>query len=123
MGDIDMQKLFADLAAFSEVLVNFQYELEDNYESPVLEKRLAEFRARIKEFLNYTPTFNGNSLEQSEQKYVAGQIMGDLSYSLRALEGINKNTKVFDIIDVLKDTYATLVRHLPNNDYVGGYDN
>lgn len=118
-----MQKLYDDLSAFSLVVAEFQYELEDNYGSPVLEKRLAEFRARIKEFLNYTPTFTGKSIEQDVQKYVAVMVKGDLSDNLRALEGVNKDTNVFDIIDVLKNTYATLIRHLPNNDYVGGYDN
>ena len=109
-----MQNLFNNLSAFSGDVLDFQYELEDNYETPTT-KTIKEYCARIKTLIAYKPVFTGNLLDKEDFAATHQLITLALTDRLHELEAISKGSNVSDIIDVVRKLHNTLVFYLPEN--------
>jgi len=116
-----MKTVLNSINHFVDELVSFTEELEDNYDSPELKKKLKYFRDRLNGLKSYDPTNMGDSEKEKDENYATlYEIRLDCESALDSLDEVTSKSNVFDIIDALRDVYTAITHTL--SDYGPTYD-
>jgi hypothetical protein len=103
-----MKKLNADLEAFLDSMIEFIEVLEDKYESPVLEDKLAYFHDYLVAFSKSNPQFSEEKELRRVQESQHYTVVWAAREMLEELESINAESNVFDVIDVLRRVCSSM---------------
>ena len=103
-----MKKLDAEAKAFVTSVRKFCEFLEDHYESPVMADKLAYFRECLVGFTKATPVYADEEPLCEQQKGYRDGIVQESKELLHRFEGINADSNVFDIIDLLRFTASRM---------------
>lgn len=116
-----MKTVLNSINHFVDELVSFTEELEDNYDSPELKKKLKYLRDRLNGLKSYDPTNMGDSEKEKDENYATlYEIRLDCESALDSLDEVTSKSNVFDIIDALRDVYTAITHTL--SDYGPTYD-
>lgn len=112
-----MKKLIVAIEELSKEITWFIEELEDNFESPVLGKKMQHFRKRLKECISYVPEEMGKTvIDHSDNAATVTELQLGCHRALASLETVTVQTNVYDVIDVLRSAYSSITRGLPGQD-------
>lgn len=101
-----MKTLIHEINRLAGELTLFIEELEDNYDSPELKKKLKNFRDRLNELKSYEPTNMGDSEKEKDENHATlYEIRLDCERALDSLAEVTAKSNVFDVIEALRVAY------------------
>ena len=105
-----MDTLLQNIVHFTNDLIPVIQRYEDTYHVPYLNKKLNTYREQVRAFLEYEPQDLDTPSESGlDKKDYLSHIRYGCDQALIALEGIDKNCDVSDILDALRRLYTSLV--------------